>query len=524
MKRFILIIILMSIFSAVSVSAGLNKKTVNSTIQDFNQTARAVRQEFLEYPNYSLKLDDVDHASMIPAALRRLAIAGEKFTIRKVNAKYDHFKVEFETPGKRRLHVTVYDRGELTQSFLDAGLRRLLSDIFVFGPSPTPVSFAGNRESKLVHLDRCNHLPPPDLRQSFQSRGDAAAAGYRDCPICFGNTVSLPYPGYLADRTAGLQSAKAFELVYPVSPDTALQRRLDRLGQTVLDQWPLELSGFEYDFRVVQADQPLAASFSTGIVVVSDTMLEAAEADEEILFVLAHEVAHCEMQLPPRSPFAGERPYPLDKGYDAYFTWLTTQQLAADLVAVSWFQSQEGERWKLSRARSALAKVQQAVGAVEDLTSETGEYYTLHERLWLFEPERFQPGDIRRVFVAEDVEGDVRYEIRFLGLMEREKGVMPCLLLTTTDYQEKPDYGQQGSRGEFTDSAGRSFGFEAESWAAVPGCTTLIIGKTKRGETMESYTPGLVDKVMLYQLDGAKMWNCDGVQYSRQVSDSDEAR
>ena len=315
MIRYQTLVLAMLICLAASAVAGLNKDTMNDAKDEFNTVCRPVRPEFLAYSTYSLKVDDLDHACQVPPVLRRLGAAGEVFRIRKVHTKRDYFMVELETPGKTRLKIRAYDRAKLTQEFLDKGLARLLNDIFEFGPPPPPVWFVGHTESRLLHLSRCNHLPPLDRRQEFAGRDTGLAAGFRECPICFGNVESLPYPDYLSHRTAGLQDARAFELVYPVSPDTVLQTRLDLLGAEVLAHWPLELAGFDYDFQVVVADQPLAASFRTGIVVVSDTMLEAADADEEILFVLAHEIAHCELHLEPRSPFAGKNYWsPMSKG------------------------------------------------------------------------------------------------------------------------------------------------------------------------------------------------------------------
>jgi hypothetical protein len=508
MNRAFVILAVVLVAGAPPARAGLDKKTMQATVKEFNQAPRPVRPDFLAYPGYTLKLADADYSCLVPAALRRLALAGERFTIRKVQTKRDHFRVELEMRGKRRLKITVYDHGELSQSFLDQGLPRLLNDVFDFGAPPPPVAFIGNRESSLVHHDRCNHLPPAALRQNFATHDAALAAGLRDCPICFGTTPSLPYPDYLADRTSGLEAAKAFELVYPASPDTALQARLARLGQVVLDGWPLELAGFEYDFRVVQAEQPLAASFSTGIVVMSDTMLKAAEADEEILFVLAHEIAHCELLLPPRSPFADERPFPMEPGYGPYLTWISTQQMVADLVAVCWFQSQDGDRWQLLRARSALAKVQQAVGAFEDVSGTPAMDYSLHERLWLFEPARFQPGDLRQVFAGEDAEGDVRYELRPLGLMDQDDGVVPLFLLTTTDYQEKAHYGEYvaEANGKFEVDGGRSVSFFARRWAAVPGYTTLMIGEIFSGPSVTPASISTLTNLKVIGLDGVKRW------------------
>lgn len=486
--------------------AGLDQSRVRTIVTEFNQASRAIRPGFLEYPGYTLHLDDESFSCLVPMAMRRLAQAGERFTIRKVHTKRDHFRLELATSGKRRFNVMVYDRGELTQDLLDRGLPRLLHDMFEFGPAVDTVRIVGNLDSRMIHHDRCNHLPPATRRQVFSSREDAATDGYRECPICFGAVPNLPFEDYISYRTAGLEAARRFELVYPLSTDAALQREMARLGNEVLDGWPLDLAGFDYEFRVVRADQPLAVSFATGIIVISDTMLKAAEAPEEILFVLAHEIAHCELHQPPRSPFATEALSPLQPGFAAFLAWARDRQMVADMVAISWFRCQPEGRWQLARARVALAKIQQAVNEFAPPPGSANEAYSLYRRLWLFEPARYSAGDLRRVFVGRDGDGDVRYEVRPLGFLMEDGHVVPHFLLSTTDYQDKSVFTERQEPGGFRVDQDRYVDFVMAAAAAIPGHTTLLVGKPVIDRKVTLASIATITRFEFYGLPGVKEW------------------
>jgi hypothetical protein len=495
--------------------AGPNKDAANALVDDFNASHRSVRPAFLAYPAYSLIVDGADHACHFPPALRRLAAGGETFRIRKLHVKKDHFRIELETPGRRRLTLYAYSRGELDQRFLDVGLRRLLEDVFNYGTPPPPVAFVGHVESRLLHLDRCNHLPEQALQRPFAAAAEAEAAGFTRCPICFGAENFLPYPGYTMHRASGLQAARLFELLYPPSDDAALQQKLEELGATVLSGWPLDLAGFDYDFGVVRADLPLAVSFRTGIIRVSDTMMRAADSDEELIFVLAHEITHCEIHLPPRSPYADIRGLaPLSVEFLAWREWSMNQQLAADLVALSWFEAQPEGAWKSERARAALSKIQYVAGETEYMVAEPGQALGLHERLRLFDDAVFKPGDPRRVMIGVDGEGDVRYEIRFLGLYrnEVERETVPYFLLSTTDYEEEARTVSRvnTTAGEFWDAAGRKSGFYVKPYISKPNFTTLVIGWTEFGDYFGKFTPGPLQGASLWGLNGVKKWRVGG--------------
>lgn len=508
-RRSFLVVAITTLCCLHQPASALDKSVIKMVEAEFGPDHRAVRASFLAYPNYTLMVDGRDHACDIPTAFRRLATQ-QKFRIRKVHAGRQALEVELESQTRRRVKIVAHDRGELSQSFLDAGLRRLLSDIFEFGEPPPPVTFVGHLESRLLHLDRCNHLPAPMLRKPFKDKQAALAAGFRACPICFGTVDVLPYEAYGSHRLAALQAARTFELVFPLSEDREAWDRLAELGAEVLDHWPLDLAGFDYEFRLVKALTPLAVAFPTGIVAVSDALLDAADADEEILFVLAHEIAHCELHLPPMVPFTTDpAEIPSLETIKARRAWAIGSQFAADVVAMNWFQGLPAGRRDAQRARGVLAKVQHLVGGADQLVAEAGSTRGLHERLWLFEPKRFVIGNPRRVFCGVDGDGNVRHELRFLGMFHDviNKKYIHHFLLTTTDYQDKPfAFTIRDLRGDMRDASGRFTRLVLEPFMNRPTCSIVVTAETEFADWSKKFRSGGLQEAKLWGLPGVKAW------------------
>ncbi|MCB1184982.1 M48 family metalloprotease [bacterium] len=503
--------------AAPTAQAKLSRDRAKATFDEFNAQPRGVRPEFLAYPNYTLLLGEQDYVCHIPRALRRLGAAGETFRLRKLRVKHTYVELEVETLGKTRLKIVLRDRSFLRQEFLDDGVATFLNEVFDFGPPPPSRGYVGNSESRLVHFGVCNHLPASALRVPFATHAEAAAAGYRDCPVCFTDLEILPFPNYVSHRTSGLTEAHAFELVYPRVEDAALQARLDGLGRTVLDGWPLEPAGFDYEFRIVHADMPLAASFRTGIVIVSDMLLAAAESDEEILLVLAHEIAHCELHLPPRSPFESVQFGPLlaEKWYTAFHNWNNFLQMSADLVALYWFQVQPEGAWDIDRARAALAKVQFATGETDRISGEGGRPWGLHDRLQLFNSASFRPGNGRSVTVGYDGEEDVRYVARLLGLLRigDSTKVLAVILLETTDYTDEATVVSEPFRtnGYLRDADGTERQFTISAYLARPNYATVVIGTMEFENAFHKFRTGATEGVVLHGLRGVKNWRVEAV-------------
>ncbi|MEZ4386776.1 MAG: M48 family metalloprotease [Candidatus Krumholzibacteriia bacterium] len=495
-------------------AAGLDKSSLGTLRDEFNLEFRPVRAEFLAYPSYSLVVDDQVYACSIPIVLRRLGAAGETFRLRKVATKDDRVHVELETPGRRRVRLVAYDRGQLTQEFLDRAVSRLLHEVFAFGGDLPPQQMVGQTESRLYHLARCNHLPVADMREVFADRTAAEAQGYRPCPVCFAAVTALPFENYLGYRVAALQSLKELELLFPVATDAALSGRMQRLGRHVLDTWPLELSGFEYEFLVLHSDWLVAGALGTGLVVMSDGLLNVLETDEEVLLVLAHEIAHTELHLPPRSPVAVLADDPGTEPVSFYWArraWEARTQQAADLLALSWFAGSGGEGYDVRRAGAALAKVQQAIGATESLVREGNQDRGLHERIRMFDPEHYRRRALDPVFVGYDGEDDPRYELRMLGIERTREFPTVYFLLTVTDYQDKPflRVRSQGESGNLVDADGNTLRLTLGPILGVPGTSTLVWATTSSQSDFDDLDDGPLRELELWRLDGVKRWQAE---------------
>ncbi|MBW1941304.1 MAG: M48 family metalloprotease [Deltaproteobacteria bacterium] len=149
----------------------------------------------------------------------------------------------------------------------------------------------GNKVSKMYHLFTSNHLPSAENTHRMKPQ-DAEKEGYRKCAFCFSKTLYVPdFP--LETALAREWSARLGGLgPFLVGTDADIQ--LDKMGRTVLNNWPFPLMGYEYSFDLIQSDHVGAYAIPAGKVVVTTAFLESLEHDEEIEAMLIRAVAHIE--------------------------------------------------------------------------------------------------------------------------------------------------------------------------------------------------------------------------------------
>lgn len=178
-------------------------------------------------------------------------------------------------------------------------------------------TYVGNRQSKLLHLTYYHHLPDDYLRENHQTLDGALRAGYRKCPICFPEHPMVP--GYDFERQMGISCAAVLNFYYPVTASDEVVERVRKAGKRILDNWPLPLKGYNYNFSVVESDMFKAFSCPTGFIYFTTGLLGILESEEELEIVLAHEISHIER----RHAF---------KQYQARFS---TPRLTRDALVVS---------------------------------------------------------------------------------------------------------------------------------------------------------------------------------------------
>jgi predicted Zn-dependent protease len=116
----------------------------------------------------------------------------------------------------------------------------------------------------------------------------------------------MPQSAIDDDKEKGKKYSALVEKEVKLSKDTAMVERVQRLGglvasiankTSVTTTWgEKRLSVFDYTFKVVEDKDVNAFSLPGGYVYVNEGLIKYAESDDELVGVLAHEVAHAEMR------------------------------------------------------------------------------------------------------------------------------------------------------------------------------------------------------------------------------------
>jgi len=199
--------------------------------------------------------------------------------------------MELRSRGGEKGRVVFYFGQKATAEFTEEDIQEIFDNVFikqgvVFKP------YIGNTESKLYHAWDCNHLPPEGLKREFETEGEAKAAGYRACPICFSRGCRVTH--YSLERQLGIEMASLLRSYYPPSEDQEARNRFESAGLEVLNNWPLPLKGYNYRFDLLESEVARSFACPTGFVFITTGLLYALESEGELEAVIAHEVAHIE--------------------------------------------------------------------------------------------------------------------------------------------------------------------------------------------------------------------------------------
>lgn len=410
-------------------TSGAAKPDFDAIIASFNQAPRAVRSEGPLPPVRYVELDGVAYGYMLPRRLVRLAEGGATFSIAKVKAHKDHLLLKLTTPSSAVLEVRVFGRTRLPDEKRAAVLDLVLRSLFDCGAKPLQSAFVGNTQSRLAHLGSCNHLPESAQRVELASLETAGAEGYRPCPACFAIGSFVLMEGYGPARMSALENSRVFEIIFPPAEDPELQKRLDEAATRVLDGYPLDLLGFEYAFKVVHSSVMQAYALPTGFVYVTDQLMASLESEAELEFVLAHEIAHCELHLPPNAPAYRD-------AMGLLINPLSMTERAADVLAMECLRSMGRPVDCAKDVRRILAKLEfanQLVPLAND-PRWTAERY-LAERLSLFDDQQYRPAPDLIPLQTNRPSGDL--EARLLGWSRGEKRAGVFVVLSGTDLLDK---------------------------------------------------------------------------------------
>ncbi|HEY8463105.1 MAG TPA: M48 family metallopeptidase [Bacillota bacterium] len=150
----------------------------------------------------------------------------------------------------------------------------------------------GNQMSKLYHLTDTHHRPRNTNVVKFNSRNDAEQQGYHPCPICFPSYKSFAYPDRNLEEELGARGCGTMEYYYRVEQNPELQARLEQIAAPLFKV--SYRKNVDFKFRILDTNEINAFSSPNGYIYITKGIMSILESDDEIGFVIAHEMAHIE--------------------------------------------------------------------------------------------------------------------------------------------------------------------------------------------------------------------------------------
>ena len=212
----------------------------------------------------------------------------EAVRITDADPERDHIELELQSARLGRGRVDFHGPPPSAQAF-----ERWLDEVFEVTIAEADFQrYVGNRQSQTLHIRGANHLPEMAEREPFATEADGIARGYTRCGVCFVPTPDVS--DYETERSLAMLGLPQVQSTYYPLVDAELQEYLERIGERVLDAWPVPLKGYRYRFQVVDSDEINAFAVPTGYIFMTRGLLESLESDDEVAAILAHEIAHVE--------------------------------------------------------------------------------------------------------------------------------------------------------------------------------------------------------------------------------------
>ncbi len=200
----------------------------------------------------------------------------------------DHIQLEIRSARLGRGREDFYGRAPAADEF-----ERWLDEVFEISTSEADFHrYVGNRQSGALHIRGANHLPAAGDREPFGRVADGLDRGYVRCGVCFVSTPTVS--DYDTERSLAMFGLQQVRATYYPQIDPDMQAQIERIGEQVLDEWPVPLKGYRYRFQVVDADDINAFAVPTGYIFVTRGLMESLETELELAGILAHEIAHVE--------------------------------------------------------------------------------------------------------------------------------------------------------------------------------------------------------------------------------------
>lgn len=154
------------------------------------------------------------------------------------------------------------------------------------------VQVVSNKTSKMYHLLNTNHAPSETNCESFDSRIKAEAEQYRPCPICFPSYKSFSYGDRVLEERLGSEGCGAIEYYYRVIDKPELLAWVERVAAPLIKD--TYRKNVNYKFRILDSTEVNAFASPNGYIYITTGLLDIIESDDELAFIIAHEMGHIE--------------------------------------------------------------------------------------------------------------------------------------------------------------------------------------------------------------------------------------
>jgi hypothetical protein len=147
--------------------------------------------------------------------------------------------------------------------------------------------------SKLYHLWSCNHFPDPS-HEARMKLEEAEKLDYRPSAFCFKKMLFLPEFG--VEKAIAKEWAMRLRNYDFIEKNSEKQTHLSAVGKKILENWPVEVLGYNYAFYLAESPTINAFSLPAGEIIISTALFDSLDNDEELEALLVYAIAHIEQR------------------------------------------------------------------------------------------------------------------------------------------------------------------------------------------------------------------------------------
>ena len=154
------------------------------------------------------------------------------------------------------------------------------------------IQVMGNKSRRFYHLLQNRHQPKPENQILFNSRIEAEQSNYLPCPICFPGYKSFSYSDRNLEEALGNEACGMVEYYYRLYDNPTIMAWINRVAAPLIADTIRK--NREYKFRILDTEEFNAFAAPNGYIYITKGLLDSIESDEELAFVISHEMGHIE--------------------------------------------------------------------------------------------------------------------------------------------------------------------------------------------------------------------------------------